>query len=333
MSKIEWTGKTWNPVVGCTVTSPGCKNCYAMKMAHRITKMQPDSHYQDTTIKVNGKAVWTGKISTAPDHKWLEPLKRKKPTTYFVNSMGDLFHPNVPDKMIDRVFALMAFCPQHTFQVLTKSADRMRKYFDSTRKHKIAHSILDNHSAFGVNGENMLECLEPMESEESGEWVKLPLKNVWLGVSVEDQKRADERRDPIYQLSCDGWLTFVSYEPALGPVDWERYSFIDWMICGGESGKGARPMHPDWARAAREFCKYYGIPFFFKQWGEWVTYIDREKDDPDWQQNYTTSKSFQIINLAGGFGFHGNRVHQMQRVGKKAAGRVLDGTTHTGFPS
>ena len=125
---IEWTDATWNPVVGCSIVSPGCTNCYAMQMAARIEKMQPESHYAGTTKRVNGNAVWTGKVALAPDHILTAPLRWKKPRRIFVNPMGDLFHESIPDAWIDRVFAVMALAPQHRFQLLTKRAKRMREY-------------------------------------------------------------------------------------------------------------------------------------------------------------------------------------------------------------
>jgi protein gp37 len=133
MSKIEWTEKTWNPIVGCSIVSPGCTNCYAMKMAARLEAMaradaRSTQHYLGTTQRSKAGPVWTGKVALAPERILLEPLSRKKPTTYFVNSMGDFFHESVPDAWIDSVFAVMALCPQHTFQVLTKRSARMRAY-------------------------------------------------------------------------------------------------------------------------------------------------------------------------------------------------------------
>ena len=123
-SNIEWTDATWNPIVGCSIVSPGCTNCYAMQMAARIETMRP-SHYDGTTKKVNGNAVWTGKVALAPDTILTAPLRWKRPRKIFVNSMGDLFHESIPDADIDRAFAVMALSPQHTFQVLTKRAERM----------------------------------------------------------------------------------------------------------------------------------------------------------------------------------------------------------------
>ena len=141
MSKIEWTERTWNPIVGCSVISPGCTNCYAMRQAGRIQKMNPTggsgtayvNHYDGTTIETaRGKHVWTGKAALAPDNILHVPLCRLEPTTYFVNSMGDLFHESVPDDWIDKVFAIMALSPQHTFQILTKRSRRMHEYMTSS---------------------------------------------------------------------------------------------------------------------------------------------------------------------------------------------------------
>ncbi len=128
---IQWTNETWNPTAGCTPTTPGCTNCYAMEQANRIQAMQPNSHYQGTTRLVNGRPVWTGKIACAPDRKWEEPLRRTKPKLWFVNSMGDLFHPNVPEAWIDRAFATMAVCPQH----VVREIDHER----------IVHRVRDRH--------------------------------------------------------------------------------------------------------------------------------------------------------------------------------------------
>jgi protein gp37 len=154
-TSIEWTEATWNPIVGCTIATPGCTNCYAMRMAARIEAMGTAPHYDGMTKRVHRKAVWTGKLARAPDAVITAPLRRRRPTTYFVNSMGDLFHDDCPDEWIHQVFAVMAEGRQHTFQVLTKRAKRM-------------HDYLSTHRA-------------------------KPLRNVWIGVSTERQKEADER--------------------------------------------------------------------------------------------------------------------------------------------
>lgn len=266
---IEWThrpgtrGETWNPVTGCT-------NCYAMKMAGRIERMGGAAHYAGTTKRVNGKDVWTGKVHAAPDHILTLPLRWKKPRTIFVNSMSDLFHEGLPDETINRIFAVMSQCPQHTFIVLTKRAGRMREYL--TRKmleYRLIASVIE------------LPFLPP----SPGPWPHLPLPNVWLGVSVEDQRRADERIPDL--LATPAAIRWISAEPLLGQFGLRCISYtasdrgfvdaltgetqhaetralypdrypptnrIDWVVAGGESGPGARPMHPEWARSLRDQC-------------------------------------------------------------------------------
>lgn len=241
-SNIEWTDRTWNPVAGCSIVSPGCHNCYAMKMAKRLAAMGQQK-YVGTTKTKNGKTVWTGKITLSHD-QLLDPIGWKKPQRIFVNSMSDLFHKNVPDAFIDRVFATMVLSPRHTFQILTKRAERMAKYMASpNRQAKIAkHFPFDpfhpDTMAVGSNG-----FYTP---------VAWPLKNVWLGVSVEDQQRADERIP--WLLKTPAAIRFLSCEPLLGPVDLKPFLWkqsvatcrqeptgeIGWCIVGGESGPGCR---------------------------------------------------------------------------------------------
>lgn len=250
-TKISWAKDTWNPIVGCSVVSPGCTNCYAMKMAARLEAMSvnhtakhggdpgPLVHYQGTTEKTNGGAVWTGKIAMAPDHILTKPLRWKKPRKVFVNSMGDLFHENVPDEMIDEVFRVMVRAPQHTFQVLTKRSARMLKY---------------------------VTMLGPKPLTD----------NIWLGVSAEDQERADERIPDL--LATPAAVRFVSAEPLLGPILLPglypvcygddgiiNTPALDWVITGSESGPKKRPMNEDWVRWIRDQCIDADVPFFFKQ--------------------------------------------------------------------
>lgn len=263
MSKIEWTrnddgteGKTWNPLAGCSIVSPGCTNCYAMRMAARIERMQPASHYKGLTKQVNGNPVWTGKIARAPDHIFTAPLKWRKPTRVFVNSMSDLFHEDVPDEWIDQIFAIMAQCPQHVFQILTKRPARMRAW-----------------------------CIKN---------AAVPYPQIWLGVSVEDQARADERIPLL--LETPAAVRFISAEPLLGPVYLTRLRFdsdpewrlcgltgdkwdqlmrwhyqkgatahLDWVIVGGESGPGKRPVDLGWMRSIRDKCEAAHVPLFVKQ--------------------------------------------------------------------
>lgn len=346
-SAIEWTDATWNPIVGCSIVSPGCTNCYAMKWAH--SGMKPVKHYDGTTKVVNGHAVWTGKINQAPEHILTAPLSWKKPRRIFVNSMGDLFHEDVPDAWIDQVFAVMALCPQHTFQVLTKRAKRMRKYLSITKQAadwRVHLSVAAKYS-FGRYIDEMFP------------W---PLPNVWLGVSCEDQTRAEERIPDL--LATPAAIRFVSAEPLLNTIDFksslrptcdrcppwetpcvhkcEHVSRIDWVIAGGESGPGARPMHPDWARSIRDQCTAAGTAFFFKQWGEWLAgeanrgqfaahpmNAYRRCDDHGYAWPTKTA-------LVQNFGCHPDKFSgdfTTRRVGKKRAGRLLDGIEHNGYPA
>ena len=303
MSKIEWTERTWNPIVGCSVISPGCTNCYAMRQAGRIQKMNPTggsgtayvNHYDGTTAETSrGKHVWTGKVALAPDSILHAPLRRLEPTTYFVNSMGDLFHESVPDDWIDKVFAIMALSPQHTFQVLTKRSKCMWEYMTKPVQGPWAgraHVAMDNgdvvdmtdarwrlHSTIcnilpKVPARQVNLAAKMQEPHGDGFAPRWPLPNVWLGVSAEDQKWADERIPDL--LGTPAGLKFISAEPLLGPIYFYNYFHtplefsraIDWIIVGGESGHGARPMDPDWARSIRDQCDLAGVPFFMKQMG------------------------------------------------------------------
>lgn len=383
---IEWTQATWNPIVGCSVVSPGCTNCYAMTMAARLEAMGTLKQYAGTTRRTKAGPVWTGKLALAPEATLLAPLRRRKPTTYFVNSMGDLFHEDIPDEWIDRVFAVMALAPQHTFQILTKRSARMRAYFAETWQLPARGAIRIDDTltvpARPARTEDRWEqinsaidaiTMDPLfeqdrfwtpEGSVIGRpvWPRQPLPNVWLGISAEDQRRADERIPDL--LATPAAIRFVSAEPLLGPIDfrditvpqqvgtWQLNALecdcpddedtdlagatLDWIIVGGESGKGARPMHPDWARSIRDQCAAAGTAFFFKQWSAWAPLIDRERDDPDWRKDYSyrfaDNDQTRWLNLAGGRGFHGERFHVMGRASKAKAGRLLDGVTHDGMP-
>lgn len=309
-SKIEWTDATWGPVTGCTKVSEGCDHCYAETIAHRFagTKAYP-----------NGFEV------TLRPERLDQPLRWQRPRRVFVNSMSDLFHKDVPDEYIARVFAVMALARQHTFQVLTKRPGRMRSLLSSE----------EFESAVFLATEGRFEGYFP--------W---PLPNVWLGTSVENQKWADVRIPLL--LDTPAAVRFLSCEPLLGPVqlDFIRYfdadaycrgcsgllspkhepscgtepgehSGIDWVIMGGESGPHARPMHPDWARSLRNQCVSAGVAFHFKQWGEWLTRpagIGWDAERPPREVRHFED------GLAVG------------RVGKKAAGRLLDGRTWDEYP-
>lgn len=325
---IEWTEATWNPITGCSVTSPGCTNCYAMQLAG--TRLADHPSRAGLTREVNGNHVWTGEVRF--NKQWLDqPLRWKRPRMIFVCAHGDLFHESVPDEWIDRVFAVMALCPQHTFQVLTKRSGRMREYLtawsgDWSRTDAVWNEIH--------------RLTEAGEGDPGDREIVLPLPNVWLGVSVEDQQRADERIPDL--LATPAAVRWISAEPLLGPVNiidamWARdandlTSTIDWVVAGGESGKGARPMHPDWARSLRDQCAAAEAPFFFKQWGEWRPYSqddDFTANDPTGEYGSPGDRARHVPAFAGDEASPDNI---MIPVGKKRAGRLLDGVEHNGMP-
>ncbi|TIT42345.1 MAG: phage Gp37/Gp68 family protein [Mesorhizobium sp.] len=390
-SAIEWTDATWNPIVGCSILSPGCTHCYAMGMAARIEAMTAAlrkegrggaPHYAGTTKKVNGNAVWTGKLALAPEAILMEPLTWKRPRRIFVNSMGDLFHEDVPDEWIDRVFAIMALAPQHTFQVLTKRAKRMREYMLERWQPAPAHRLAwpggdaidipaettgeDREDQVRAACEPFLEKLGLVDTDNDDLWTEdgnakgmtwtWPLKNVWLGVSAERQQEAEERIPQL--LHTPAAVRFVSAEPLLGAIDFaslctghyfidanigrkyhdapegfgatEPCAKLDWIIVGGESGHNARAMHPAWARSIRDQCAVAGVPFFFKQWGEWAPSTPKAA--------YGNPRSGWRCLAAHP---HVARAHELypeagaafiERLGKKAAGRLLDGVEHNGMP-
>ncbi len=319
-TKIEWTDEVWNPIAGCSIKSSGCDNCYAMTMAHRLEAMGLPK-YQGTTRKSGNRTIWTGKINF-DGNALLNPLLWKKPRRIFVNSMSDLFHENVKDEWIDQVFAVMGLCPQHTFQILTKRPERMRDYINSRKK----NIYMAGQWIYAPNNET------PMFS-----W---PFKNVWLGVSVEDQKTADERIP--YLFDTPAALRWISAEPLLGTIDlWEwlpdreldEVGGIDWVVVGGESGPKSRPMHPNWARSLRDQCKAAGVAYFFKQWGEWISVYDRDNDDPDWRNvPKIKNNNERFINMEGGHGFHGQHVHFIKKAGKKKAMQMMPGEVIQQYP-
>jgi protein gp37 len=310
-SAIEWTEATWNPIVGCSVTSPGCANCYAMPMAARLEAMGL-AHYKGTTKPSKAGPVWTGKVAMAPETTLLAPLRRKKPTTYFVNSMSDLFHEAVPDEWIDKVFAVMALCPQHTFQVLTKRSKRMREYLTGENPLVRLH-----HTAAGdISGDTARQFMPYGNIYSLYLDAPWPLPNCWLGVSAEDQRRFDERWADLRETPAA--VTFISMEPLLGPIFF-RPAKPNWVIVGGESGPDARPMHPDWARSIRDQCAAAGVAFFFKQWGEWNPFADAKLRHAGIATEMLEAPSGEWDGCTW-------------RLGKRAAGRLLDGREHNDMP-
>lgn len=336
-SKIEWTDASWSPIrarnkstgkVGwhCEHVTPGCENCYAETMNARLgtgLKFKP-GHREDVDIFLD-------------DEMLLAPLRWKRPRSVFVCSMSDLFAAFVPDAWIYRVFAVMALAPQHTFQVLTKRSKRMREYMNGPGvSQRLKLFVAETFMDVIDRGPQPLQY-QLIAKDDLGELAQWPLPNVWLGVSAEDQARADERIPDL--LATSAATRFVSAEPLLGPItfhtvaglrencvidalrgeSWEwraegvRHDLrrglhrLDWMIVGGESGPDARPMHPEWARSIRNQCASADVPFFFKQWGEFAPTSEIE---------------------GPGAHFHFPDGATVRRVGKKHAGRLLDGRTH-----
>ena len=347
-SLIEWTDATWNPVTGCTKVGPGCLNCYMFRDWPRLHGM--------------GVKGYEG----APDQVALHPERLEQPRRWhtskrvFTCSMGDLFHSAVPWEFIVQVFNTMAVTPQHTYQVLTKRPGRMA-YF---AEHIWPNAGLEWEAVGPISCAN---CGEPYGAHNvnrkhfyvRGDWPGTAWpSNVWAGTSIEQewdgQRHLVRRLDLLARVPAE--VRFVSYEPALGPVDFrkwlpgwcssgttfesprgtERYDIdgspvypIDWIIAGGESGPDARPAHPDWFRSVRDQCQEAGVPFFFKQWGEWTDrytisgslpsgtskWIDPKGQFVDWQHDDVPLGSTMVA-----------------KVGKKAAGALLDGREYRQFP-
>ena len=346
-STIEWTDATWNPVRGCALVSPGCTNCYAMRQAHRAGG--PGRAYEGLTQISKAGPVWTGKVRTVRE-LLAQPLHWRKPRRIFVNSMSDLFHEDVPEEFIDKVFAVMALCPQHTFQVLTKRPQRMLKY---------AASYVDRQERDGAGINVGPEILKRLKGRKYMPELRWPLPNVWLGVSVEDQARADERIPLLLQTPAA--VRWISAEPLLGPVSLLEYLYrnlqptpetrthngkrqmkmtheglrgdLHWVVAGGESGPGARPMHPDWVRSLRDQCAAARVPFFFKQWGEFSPgTLDPQPTDPEpWRVHPNGRRVWDVSESLTPRDTWPAVTYT--RVGKNAAGRMLDGRTHDEYPA
>lgn len=353
-TKIEWVkkinpdgsveqGATWNPVTGCSKESEACKNCYAERDWPRLAA-NPKTRY-------HGR-----KFTDVACHEEIldQPVRWGKARMIFVNSMSDLFHPDVPTEFIDKVYAIMGLCfvmdKGHTFQVLTKRPQRMFDYFANPE------------TVYRVT--RLMKALGPELPGENSPPV-WPLPNVWAGVTVENQKRADERL-PVF-LNVPAAVHFVSMEPLLGAVDLtavgangasrvdtlrgEKHvlrsikhyeASIDQVIVGGESGPKARPMHPNWIEGLRQQCEAAGVPFLFKQWGEWIprslgVMSDGQKPfaaDPEaekWPtmrlgENGGDTRDLANMDEAG-------EMIYMQRVGRKLAGRLFNNKLHDGYPT
>ncbi len=398
-TNIVWTDATWNPVAGCSKVSAGCENCYAETAAASGRLQQFPQYREVIQCGVDVQTGWNGKTAFV-ESALTKPLHWKKPRKIFVCSMGDLFHSSVPFEWIDKVMAIIALCPQHTFQIMTKRPERMLEYWTRMDACKPGSDV----------DLQLWDQWRVKNIKEDHEQPEFPLSNVWLGTTVENQAAADERIPKL--LQCPAPVRFLSVEPMLEGIDFakvelgdcfcpkcqkyfnepkewlsqccgaltsyikaedsvkcdecgdvfnddemdmvcphceyseggmwiapyysecvsendKRYGAViqelDWVICGGESGPGARPVHPDWVRDLRDQCVDAQVPFMFKQWGEWFPREQWEHnpelilpDDCDCKEG----KELKILD--------GHTV--MHRVGKKKAGRALDGVTWDEYP-
>lgn len=266
-TSIEWTDKTWNPVRGCARVSPGCERCYAERVAHRFSGA--GLPYEGLTVLGKHGPRWAGSARFVPE--MLDaPLRWRKPQRVFVNSMSDLFHADITNEQIAAVFGVMAACPQHTFQILTKRPERMQGWFEWSARAVLARSTENTLCLHYAQRDCSHTGLLDAQSILMREW---PLRNVWLGVSCEDQARADERIPLLLQTPAA--LRFVSAEPLLGPIRFDGWlddepspaSLLDWVIVGGESGPGARPCEVQWIRNIVHQCAAEGTVCFVKQLG------------------------------------------------------------------
>lgn len=315
-SKIEWTDHTFNPWWGCMKVSEGCKNCYAETLDNRWKggHWGPGSDRREMS-----EPYWAQPL------KWNAAAERGgKTARVFCASMADVFedHAEVVNQR-RRLFDLIEHTPALIWQLLTKRPENVLRFV-------------------------------PMR------WLDSFPANVWVGTSVENQKAANDRIPHLLKVPAS--VRFLSCEPLLGPLDlmcpaslWPSgppmccsgrdcgcmgmptepplISGIGWVIAGGESGPKARPMHPDWVRSLRDQCAATQTPFFFKQWGEWYPFYDRDTDDPDWKNIPRESSRTRRLNIEGGCGFHGEHVVYLDKRGKGASGRLLDGVEHNEFPS
>lgn len=300
-TKIEWTDATWNPITGCELKSPGCIHCYAAQLACTRLRNHP-SRVGLAERASNGNYVFTGEVRF--NEQWLEqPLQWTRPRMIFVVAHGDLFFENVPDAWIDRVFAVMALAPWHTYQLLTKRADRMAEYMAQLYGGRM-YEITEKFARSSSDAELMMNSFSHSMTQ------------CWMGVSAERQREFDERVPHL--LSIDAVVKWISAEPLLGAIDMSQaLDRLSWVVAGGESGSKARPMHPNWARSIRDQCMAANVPFHFKQWGSWLPELGtgRHGSCPDLSKHH---------NFGDGWGAY--------NVGKKAAGRLLDGREYNDSP-
>jgi protein gp37 len=325
LSRIEWTDYTFNPWIGCTKISPGCAHCYAETRDRRHLQEKVDHWGPGAPRMRTSAANW--KLP----RRWNKlSLTRTDRPRVFCASLADWLDDEVPIEWLADLLELIHATPHLDWLLLTKRPENFAERMKQVQQLPLASAATENYNmAFDCWIGGWIEGLEP------------PPTNVWIGTTVEDQTRADERIPTLLQIPAK--VRFLSCEPLLGPVrldalhddelgaQWNALEMgIHWVICGGESGAEARPMHPAWARSLREQCQASGVPFFFKQWGEWWPYPQP-----------ATAGANNGVGLCllpnGRPGSQGDywegRAEGMERVGKKAAGRLLDGREWNEFPS
>lgn len=336
-TKIEWTHHTVNFYWGCSKVSPACENCYAEALDKRYhggvnwhgQRMPRLEKAREECLKLERRAVKTGERILC-----------------FVESMGDWLDPDVPVEWLAYLLDTIRICPHVTFQLLTKRPELWRERITKSMEFGILFDPPTSDEGDFINWLDGWLCGEPPA-------------NVWIGCTVENQEMADKRIPELLKIPAR--VRFLSCEPLLGPVNLRSVAYIraggqtiidtltghmpnafsgtkpiwariDWIICGGESGPKARPMHPDWARGLRDQCKADGVPFFFKQWGEWA-HTSQARYDQTIQTAYEEISDAQIAgSLADGKFIRGTDSYGWMHVGKARAGHLLDGVEHHEFP-
>lgn len=329
-SLIEWTQRTWNFLIGCTKKSKGCMHCYAIRVAWRLMhnpNLKIAARYAGTVERdSSGKLNWTGRINF-DDEVLMHPLKWREPSMIFVNSLSDPFHKNVKDEWRDRMTAVMALCARHTFQILTKEPETALAYFtDAGTPDRVGDASLADHDVMMTG--------DPACPSEDFVYLQWPLPNVWLGFSAEDQETFDKRWPHMKQLAAAGWTVFASLEPLLGsitlPDDFLAFGERIQVIVGGESGPEARPTNPDWVTRLRDQCVPARVRFFFKQWGEWAPAVALDH----LPASHKLPRKIEHLHMNDAGVCRGvDSTWILNRVGKKNAGRVLDGRTWDETPS
>lgn len=349
---VDWADNSWPIITGCDLESPGCIHCYAIndswRLSHNPNPKVAAKYAGLVHVTRGGELAWTGKINFH-EPSLLLPLSWTKPARIFLTPEGDLYHNDVTIEELDQIHAVATLAHWHDFQILSKRSVRMALYYlDPATPKRIARAVIHLVLEHKLGGMKRLEAgLARVTAEGIRPW---PLPNLWLVSSVEDQKRADLRREPMRRLSAAGWITGMSYEPALEQLDLAGWEFLDWLVSGGESGKKARFSPPQLHRVARDFCARHDIAYTLKQHGVWLVgeYAPGAPaaDTVLFQDGYrfeAKSEATQIILVQAEAARDLQRIRRefwasgdgrlLRRVGKKKAGRLLDGVLHDAYPA